>query len=125
MKKIKEEIKGGEKATGPFYIFSPFPEAGETYAKTKHTTYACTLEMPYQVTIEEQIKPPLDKRGKPKKEQKPEPRYHVDVRFPFEIDGMKGEVELFVHAKTIEEIPSKILQAIGEKLAVLKVNPRD
>ena len=122
MKKISEEIKGGEVCQGLFGGLLELPTQGERYAKTKHTTYEGEFSFPYKVTVEEEIKPALDKKGKPKKTKK-EKRYHMDVTLPFNTNGMKGTVDLHVYVTSLEEIPQRILEAIGDKLAELKIRP--
>lgn len=126
MKKIKEEIKGGEISQGLFGgFFVPMPKEGERYAKTKHTTYACELSIPYEVTIEEVIEPAQDANGNPLPDRSDDKqKFHLDVKFPFNHGRMQGEVELFVYATTLEEIPQKIKEAIGAKLAELEVRPQ-
>lgn len=125
MKKIKEEIKGGEVSEGLFGgCFIDLPKPGERYAKTKHTTYECEMSIPYTVTMEEVIEPAQDANGNPRPGRNDEKqKFHLDVKFPFNHGRMQGEVELFVYATTLEEIPQKIKEAIGAKLAELEVRP--
>lgn len=125
MEKISEEIKGGEICKGGVFgaMVYDFLKEGERYAKTKHTTYEAEFSVPYKVTIEEEIEPALDENGKPKEFRSEEQKYHLDVTFPFDINGMKGTVDLFVYAKSLEEISQKILEAIGRSLAELKIRP--
>lgn len=120
MKKIEEKISGGEKARSLFsevYVDS-FPAPGETYAKVKQTTYEAEFPFAYTVTVEEEIEPPKDKNGNPKRDRVSEKKKcWVSVILPFSIGEMKGQIKQHVYATSLEEIPQKILEALGNAVA--------
>ena len=123
MKIIKEEIKGGEVVKKDGFgieLSLDWPQKGETTPKFKHTTYEGVCSFPYTVVVKEQIEPGKDVNGNPKEKELEDPWCYVTVTIPFEHLNMKGSIELTTFARSIEEIPEKIMEEIGNKLFALE-----
>lgn len=126
MKKLREEIKGGELVRGfeeNMFTYA-FPKPGERSAKFKRTTYECEMTLKYEVTIEEVVEPAMSADGIPKPlHSNRDLISSVDVKLPFKRGSIQGEVGLSVFAETLEEAPQKIKETIGAKLAELEIRP--
>lgn len=122
MKKIEEQITGGEIYTGETdNIFQCiFKQKGEVSPKYEQTTYETELKIPYKITIKKQIEPGFNPDGTAQTLCEIE-SYTIDIRFPFDqYSSVKGEIRLHASSQTLSEIPHKILEAIGNNLLKLQ-----
>ena len=125
MEKIKEEITGGEVAEKDWNMLSTGlirfgTKKGDVSAVKKVTTYRTELLVPYTIALTEIVTPAKYADGE-QDEIPSSPEIKIDLKFPYSIGQMEGQIELYVYAKDVEHVNDSVLKAIGNALAMAEM----